>query len=175
MESNSWIVVTGGPCSGKTTVLRYLEKSGYRVEYEIARLYIDEEMKKGHSLADIRRDEAIFQTKVLCRKIKFEKTLPKREMIFLERGMHDSLAYFSFIGAPIDGKLQKQIEKSTYRKIFVMEMLPYQKDYARTESARDASTLERLLIRSYENAKFAVIKVPPDSIEARAKYILERS
>ena len=91
-RKNNWYVVTGGPCSGKTTLLQYLKSLGYHVEFEIARLYIDQELKKGKTLGEIRKNEAGFQMEVLKRKIKLEKTLSQQEQIFLERGIADSVA-----------------------------------------------------------------------------------
>jgi predicted ATPase len=37
----NWYVITGAPCSGKTSVIRELEKRGYRVVHEVARAYIE--------------------------------------------------------------------------------------------------------------------------------------
>src|SRR5947209_3944943 len=40
-------VVTGGPGSGKTTVLRELDRRGYKYSPEVARQIIQEQMKTG--------------------------------------------------------------------------------------------------------------------------------
>ena len=45
-ETN-WYVITGAPSSGKSSVIRELENLGYRVVHEVARAYIEEELKKG--------------------------------------------------------------------------------------------------------------------------------
>jgi len=60
---NNWHVITGAPCTGKTTILHVLAKKGYRVEYEAARDYIDEQLKLGKTLAKIRGNEFLFQKK----------------------------------------------------------------------------------------------------------------
>ncbi len=170
-STNNWYVLTGSPCSGKTTVLRCLQKMGFRVEYEIARTYIDEEIKKGKTLSDIRRDEVIFQMEVLKRKVACEKLLPKNELIFFERGIPDSLAYLMLCKSDINEDTKKIIQQSDYKKIFLLEMLPYQKDYARTEDGKTAKQIERLLEQSYRDFGFDVIKVPVDSVEHRIQYI----
>lgn len=54
---NNWFALTGAPSSGKTTVLKELEKKGYKVYEEWARVYIDSEMQKGKTLKEIRKDE----------------------------------------------------------------------------------------------------------------------
>ena len=40
-------VITGGPGTGKTTVLRELERRGFAVEEEVARRIIREQMESG--------------------------------------------------------------------------------------------------------------------------------
>ena len=66
---SKWYVITGGPSSGKTTVLKKLAELGYLTYPEAARVFIDGEMAKGKSLKEIRGDEAEFQRKVLKIKI----------------------------------------------------------------------------------------------------------
>ncbi|MBW1726234.1 MAG: AAA family ATPase [Deltaproteobacteria bacterium] len=54
MQRTNWYVTTGAPCSGKTAVISALEQLGYPVVHEVARAYIDEELKKGKSIAKIK-------------------------------------------------------------------------------------------------------------------------
>lgn len=65
IETN-WYVLTGGPCSGKSTTLEYLSSRGYLVVPEMARVVIDEE---------IRADAFGFQVKILDRKIQLERVI----------------------------------------------------------------------------------------------------
>src|SRR5579872_2819615 len=65
MIKTNWCVLTGAPCSGKTTALNVLKDLGYRCIPEMARVYIEDELSKGHSLKEIRADERAFQKKVV--------------------------------------------------------------------------------------------------------------
>ena len=93
-QTNNWYVITGPPCSGKTTILNKLKEKGYLIVEEAARVYIDREVKKGKTLKQIRSSEISFQRNVLQIKIDIEKKLPKNETIFFERGIPDSEAYY---------------------------------------------------------------------------------
>ncbi len=172
MTKNNWYVLTGGPCSGKTTVLEALKKKGYTIFYEAARIFIDQELKKGNSLKKIRRDELVFQKKILRMKVKIEKALPKDEILFLERGIPDSFAYFKICGVEEDKELEKALKKSNYKKVFLLELLDYKKDYARTENKRTAFKLEKALKESYQRLNIPVVKVPTMPLNKRVKYIL---
>jgi len=96
MKRNHWYVVTGGPCSGKTTLLQYLEKIGYAVKYEAARQLIDAELKKGKTLAAIRKNEQKFQKKVLHMKVNQESKLPTQQLFFLSVGYPTALPTINY-------------------------------------------------------------------------------
>lgn len=169
---NNWHVITGGPCSGKTTLLEYLEKKGISVYYEWARIYIDTEMKKGKTLKDIRKNEYDFQKKVLELKINFEKKLPKKKVLFMERGIPDSTAYMQLCRGIKSKSLKQALKNCYYKKVFLLELLNYELDYARTESQEEAKMLEYLLEKSYTDFGITVIRVPKMSVRKRADFIL---
>lgn len=169
---NNWYVITGAPCSGKTTIIRLLRKAGHKVIYETARVYIDQEIKKGRSLKEIRKNELSFQRKILEFKIQIEKKLNPKEIIFLDRAIPDTIAYYKLLSIPVDKKLENAVKKSLYKKIFFFEKLDYEKDYARTETDEEIKKLEKLLLEAYKKLSFPVIKVPVMKIEDRLKFIL---
>jgi len=47
MRQTNWHIITGAPCSGKTTVINEIERRGIRVIHEVARAYIDRQLGKG--------------------------------------------------------------------------------------------------------------------------------
>ena len=98
MRAANWYVITGAPSSGKTSVICELERLGYRVVHEVARAFIDEELKKGKTIEQIKADELAFERHILYKKIKIEESLPKKEIIFLDRASPDSIAYFKSAG-----------------------------------------------------------------------------
>lgn len=175
MKNNNWYVVTGGPCSGKTTTLELIEKMGYRVEYERSRFLIDEEIKKGKSLKEIRGDEYQFQKKVLEMKLELEDKLPKDKLIFIERGIPDSTAYYDKlcgIKSENDVFLDKALKNCNYKKVFLFEILDYKQDYARTENFEEALALEKALEKSYQDLDIEVVRVPKMSIQERVNFLL---
>ncbi len=170
---DNWYVLTGAPSSGKTTTLKALEKKGYKVFYEWARIYIDDEMRKGRTLKEIRKDELSFQRKILELKVNFEKKLPKKDLVFMERGIPDSTAYMQMCGIKNDKALAKELKNCSYKKVFLMELLKYDADYARTESQEEAQLLEKLLEKSYTDLDIEVVRVPKMSVSKRVKFILD--
>lgn len=170
---NNWYVITGAPCSGKTTTLQAIEAKGYKVIYEAARKVIDEGIAAGKTLEEIRKDELDFQRKVLRLKLSIEKQQQGRGLTFFERGIPDSYAYYHLRNASSDRELQLLLKQCHYKKIFLLDRLDYQKDYARTEDDKTAQRLHVLLKRSYKKIHADIITVPVMSIKERVNYILD--
>lgn len=173
MKKNNWYVITGAPHSGKTTLIEKLREMGYRVVLEAARVYIDEEIKKGKILEDIRKNELDFQRKILEVKVENEKKESQEEIVFWDRGIPDSLAYYEMLGFTEDKFLQEAIEKAEYKKVFLLGTLSYKKDYARIESEEQQKIIHDLLRKAYKNNKYELIEVGDVDLEERIEIILK--
>ena len=176
MESTSyetnWYVITGAPSSGKSSVIRELENLGYRVVHEVARAYIEEELKKGKKLEQIKADAGKFERNILDRKIKIEEALPKEAVIFLDRAIPDSIAYYKLEGLDPTRCLEKS-RIARYRKVFLFERLVFEKDRVRSEDQTVANVLEHLIDSSYRLLGYSIVRVPILSIKKRTEFILQ--
>ena len=173
MRYTNWNVITGAPSSGKTSVICELEKLGYRVVHEVARAYIDEELQKGKSLKQIKADQLYFERHILYKKIEIEEALPDDEVIFLDRAIPDSIAYFKLEQLNPDEPTEKS-RAIRYNKIFLFDRLWLENDPVRSEDDKIATQLERLLESSYRNLGYKVIRVPIFSVKLRTDFILRQ-
>jgi len=167
----NWYVVTGGPSSGKTTIIKELAKLGFLIYPEVARVLINQELAKGKSIKEIRGDEADFQQEVLKMKVEIEKKAPKDKIVFFDRAVPDSIAYYQVCGLDPEEVLKLCREKS-YKKVFFLEQLPFENDYARAEDEKTVKKVNQLLEASYKNLGYKVINVPVGSVDERLKIIL---
>jgi len=172
--NSKWYVITGSPSSGKTTLINSLAKLGYQTVPEAARVLIDEETKKGKTLEEIRKNEIEFQKKVLEIKIETEKKLDKSKITFFDRGIPDTIAYFQLYDFDAEDVI-KLCKKLQYRKIFLLEKLPFEKDYARIEDDEKAHKLQILLRNAYADLGYEIIDVPAISVEKRLEMILSNT
>jgi predicted ATPase len=172
VNQTQWCVITGPPCSGKTTVVRCLEKRGYPVVHEVARGVIDEKMSAGWTLDTITADEQGFEREILLRKWEIEKKLPRSKTIFLDRALPDSVAYYQMaeLNTAEPERLSKQFR---YRKIFMLESLTFEKDRVRREDASKALRIAQLLSACYHRLGYAPVSVPVLPVVQRTAFILD--
>jgi predicted ATPase len=167
MKQTNWIVVTGGPSSGKSTLLEYFKSQGHFIVPESARILIDQEIAKGKTLQEIRADEGAFQNKVLEMKLKWEEKTSPEQFTFFDRGIPDSIAYTQVCG--VDTTLAfVASQKRRYKKVFHLEQVPFENDYSRIEDQEKAHVVSELLFDVYTSLGYKVVRVPLMSIEERA-------
>lgn len=170
--ATNWYVITGAPCSGKTTVIREIERRGYFVVHEAARAYIEAKLAAGLSLARIRSDKLAFEHRILKEKVDIERELSPRDTIFFDRAIPDSIAYFRLSGFdPSEPILQSRQRR--YRKIFLLDRLPAREDTVRKEDDRTAAAIESLLVGCYRELGYPVIRIPVSTPSGRADAILK--
>lgn len=182
----NWWVITGGPSTGKSTLLERLSQRGYQVTQESARQIIDEEIEQGRSLEQIRRDEWGFQERVSIKKEEVEDSLQPSDLIFLDRGLHADTAAYTYIALgdfPRQKRLNPQlyrhpreavsIVKRSYKGVFLLDRLPYKEDYARTEDEYQAKIVSQKLLFFYRYFGYEPIIIPALPIPERVQFVLD--
>lgn len=171
MQRTHWIVITGAPCSGKTSVIRSLENRGYEVVHEAARALIDGSLAQGLTLEEIKSDELAFEQRILSAKIAAESSLNADQQVFLDRAIPDSIAYFRHAGFDITEPLAAS-RLFQYKKIFLFERLLFKKDAVRSEDVAAATQIDRLLAESYGMLGYSIIRVPVMTAAERTAFVL---
>ncbi len=171
--STNWCVITGAPCSGKTSVIEGLAHRGYPVVHEAARSFIDSQLAKGPSLGEIKADILTFERGILLEKVRIEKKLPKDRLVFLDRAVPDSIAYFQLEGLDIEEPL-KCSQSLKYRNVFLFDRLTFETDPVRSEDQALAARIDGLLAESYAMLGYAVIRVPVLTVDQRIDFVLRQ-
>jgi len=170
--NTNWHVITGGPSTGKTTVINMLEKRGYKTTIEHARHYIDTMRTEGETIEEMRSNKRKFQIGVLDMQIEQEAAIQPKDLVFLDRAIPDAMAYYQFLMLDYDEKLLNAIKKTSYKKIFILDRLPFTKDYARTEDEADQIKIHQLIIDVYTSLGFPIVTVPVLPPNERVEFIL---
>jgi predicted ATPase len=165
------IAITGGPCSGKSSLIQELGNRGYPVLQEVARRVL--EKNKGIRKTFLQNQQEIFMMH-LSEEEKKKLTYKNMQYFFLDRGAIDAIAYTRFYAKRVPDEFLKQNVANRYDYVFVLERLPFRNDGTRIEnSEEEAVGLHEAIIKEYENYDYDLIPVPLGSIKERADYILD--
>lgn len=171
------IVITGGPGSGKTVLIHYLEKEGYRVKHEISRDVILEAQRQGIEQLFL-EDPILFSKKLLEGRLKqfHESNSFADPILFYDRGMPDVTAYMDFVETHYPENFSETCNKYRYDEIFVLPpwQAIYKQDNERYESFEQAEKIFYFLKKGYENYGYKIHEVPVGPIKNRVEYILNQ-
>ena len=168
----NWYVITGGPGCGKTTMVNLLRERGYNTTIEHARHFLYTQRIKGRTVEEVRKNQLAFQLGVLNMQIEQEASLSPEQIVFLDRALPDSLAYYRYLNLEPDKRLLKALEKAYYKKIFILDLLPLVNDYARRENEAAQKKIHELIAEVYTSLSFPIVNVPALPPEDRADFIL---
>lgn len=169
----NWNVITGGPCTGKTTVVKLLAERGYNTTIEHARHYIDTQKINGRTVEEIRQNKKEFQLGILTMQIEEEGNLDINELVFLDCALPDAMAYYQFLELEYDDRLIEQCNRYCYKHVFILDRLPLSNDYARLEDEGEQICIHNLIIKVYQQFPCPIVHVPVLQPEERVDFILK--
>lgn len=177
------IVVTGGPSTGKTVVVRNLEEQGYTCLHEVIRDMTQEQKIEENStgfvsnpIVSVSDPEAFNSNLLKARVSQFESVENlNSELVFFDRGIPDVLAYMDCFGQSYDSKFTNAALENRYDIVFIMP--PWKeihvRDGERFESFEESLRIDKALTKSYLTFGYNVQVVPKVSILDRVQFILE--
>lgn len=171
-KNTEWIVITGAPSSGKTSVINDLKARGYNVQDEVAREYIETCIARGLSMQDIRADGGCdLQQQILRLKTEREAALTPQDTVFLDRGIPDSMTYFRLAGLDV-AAAKAAAGRFRYDAVFLFDRLPMIDDGIRVESEVLAGEIDTMLMQDYRSLGYDPVRVPVMPIVKRTDFIL---
>jgi predicted ATPase len=171
----NWVVITGAPSSGKTSVINELSRRGHKIMPEVARELIEACIAHGHTVEEIRSDDQklrALQEKILQVQVIEESKRDPAVRFFLDRGMGDSITYSRRAGLDVRD-MEKLARHKRYYAVFLFDRLPVVRDNVRAENNREAVAIDTQLEKDYRTLGYDVQRVPVMPVEQRADFILE--
>lgn len=168
----NWHVITGAPCSGKTTLIGELADKGVRTVPESGRAYVERELAKGRTADEILGNGAVLQRGILGLQLRSERRLPANEVAFLDGGSPSCLTYFRVMGLNPNAILAECFHHR-YASVFVLDRFPFQQDGVRFEDDATAGLIDEWLSRDYSALGYRVVRVPVLPVKDRLTLILE--
>jgi predicted ATPase len=171
------IVITGGPGTGKSTVINELENQQFTCMHEISREVTLMARKNGIEQLFL-KDPLLFSKLLLEGRVhQFKKAKSiKTDLVFLDRGIADVYAYMNYLGVSYPPIFIDECKINTYdNPIFLMPPWKeiYITDNERYESFEQSLAIHNHLEIAYKNLGYTIVEVPFGTAKERAAFILK--
>lgn len=170
------IVLTGGPGTGKTSIISALEKMGHCCFHEVSREITREAQEKGIEQLFI-DNPLLFSEMLLKGRIQqhFDAEAASKNMVFLDRGVPDVVAYMNYFRNKYPPNFKNACQEYKYDRVFIFPPWKqiYKADNERYESYDQAVALHNELLDTYISHGYKPVEVPCGSIDTRAHFILK--
>jgi predicted ATPase len=164
-------VISGGPGSGKSSLIDALRAAGEMCAPEVSRQLIREQVARGGDLLPW-NDLDGFADECIRRMQRQVEQLPLDRPVFLDRGLPDVVGYLRRAGRPVPGRLLASASLYAPVVFFAPPWARiYVNDAERPQSFDEAQTLGTHIRAAYEELKFHVMELPLGTIAARVEHV----
>lgn len=166
-------IITGGPGTGKTSVLDELKKAGMAVCNEKARQVIKEQLRAKSQMLPW-KDVAGFSGLVVGSILEDSR---EGESMLFDRGIPDVIGYLRHAKKPVDLNDYRHsiLQMNYHQTVFFAPPWEgiYQQDTERKEAYEDSVAISKKIKQAYLDLGFELIEIPKVSVTARATFILD--
>ena len=162
-------IITGGPATGKSSIIEYFQQIGYSCFEEVSRGIIQEQNIQT-SAKNFDFEYAVFQDRK-------KQYLSATKLHFFDRSMLDGLAYMKIHNIPTPQQMLTDLKTYRYEsKVFIAPAWQeiYHQDSERLESFQEAVAIDKSLREIYHSFGYELVEIPLTTIEERVKFILSQ-
>lgn len=176
-ESSRFYVVTGGPGSGKSSLITELRVRGFSTAGEAGRGIIqDQAAIEGRGLPWT--DPLLFAELMLSWDMRsYHLAEQDKGIVLFDRGIPDVLGYLRLVGMPAPPHLQAASRKFIYnRTVFIAPPWReiFQQDRERKQDFEEAVRTYDALAAVYQELGYQPVELPRAPVEERVRFVLSR-
>ncbi|MFM9858116.1 AAA family ATPase [Pseudoxanthobacter sp. M-2] len=174
-----FVVITGGPGSGKTTLIDALEAAGFDRTVEAGRAIIRDEVAAGGDALPWGDREA-FAERMLDRDVRTYTTVCRVAEecdgpIFFDRGVPDVIGYRRLVGLPVPAALDAAARRHRYHpRVFLAPPWPeiFHGDTERRQDFAEAVRTCEAMRTVYGDYGYEVVELPKARVAERVAFVL---
>jgi predicted ATPase len=173
-DFDRFIVVTGGPGSGKSTLIDALERAGFGRTMEAGRGIIQDQVAiSGRALPWI--DPALFAEMMLVWEMRSYRTAKQQAgIIFFDRGVPDVAGYLRLMKLPVPEYVVKAVEMFRYNsRVFIAPPWEeiFRQDHERKQDFDEAVRTYEALASTYAELGYQLVELPRAGVEPRVQFV----
>jgi predicted ATPase len=177
-DTSTFFVLTGGPGSGKTTLIEALRAEGFAGAEEAGRGIIRDQVSIGGEALHW-ADRKLFAELMLAWEMRsWNQALTTAGPVFFDRGVPDCVGYLNLCGLPVPDHFRRAAETFRYNStVFLLPPWPeiYGNDTERKQDFAEAVRTFDAVAEAYAAFGYHLVEVPRASIADRLAFIRSRA
>ncbi|WP_433868480.1 AAA family ATPase [Saccharopolyspora sp. CA-218241] len=175
-QDRRFVVITGGPGSGKSTLVEALAQRGHARTPEAGRGVIVDQVGIGGSGVPW-RDEVLFAELMLSWELRSYRWAQSRPgVVFFDRGMPDLVGFLRVRGREVPAHVDAAARGFGYRReVFLAPFWPeiYGVDAERGQSPEEAEATFHAMVEAYTEYGYRLLVLPKSSVADRVDFVLD--
>ncbi|MFM2483054.1 AAA family ATPase [Celerinatantimonas sp. YJH-8] len=172
---NHLIILTGGPGTGKTSVIHRLNRLGYLSVPETGRRIIQQQVAcRGHALPW--DDKVAFRDEMMREELAhYQAYVKSKELVFFDRSLIDVYGYSKLECLPISKSLHTYCHTQKYcQNVFIFPPWAsiFINDQERKQNFDEAVATYQEMVKAYNQFGYRLIEVPKVSVGERVQFML---
>ncbi len=174
-DPQRFFVITGGPGSGKSTLVDALAARGFARTVEAGRAIIQEQVASGGSALPW-SDPMAFAEAMFEWELRSYNDARKRDgVVFFDRGIPDVAGYLRLMNLTVPARIDAAARSHRYNaRVFVAPPWPeiFAQDAERKQTLDEAERTYRALTATYAGYGYALVELPRASVSERAAFVM---
>jgi predicted ATPase len=174
-KAEQFFVITGGPGSGKSSLLDALQARGFARSAEAGRGVIQDQVEIGaHALPW--SNPAAFAELMLCWEMRSYRMAQERSgIVFFDRGVPDVVGYLRLMKLLVPAYMETAARILRYNRL-VFVAPPWEEiftqDRERKQDFSEAVATYESMVATYENYGYQSVEIPRAPVEDRVEFVL---
>lgn len=173
--SDNFVVLTGGPGAGKSTLIDALAAAGFATSPEAGRAIVRDHVAIGGPALPW-ADTTLFAELILGWELRSHHAAAGRPgPVFFDRGVPDVAGYYRLLGRTVPAHVQRAAERFRYHStVFLAPPWPeiYTGDTERRQSLREAERTYECMLGAYTDLGYHPVPLPRVDVAARVRFVL---
>ncbi|MEJ5079309.1 MULTISPECIES: AAA family ATPase [unclassified Ochrobactrum] len=173
-DMERFIVISGGPGSGKSTLIDALESLGFARSIEAGRAIIQHQVEIGGNALPW-ADRALFSELMLSWEMRsYDFALKQQCPVFFDRGVPDVIGYLTLCGLPVPEHMHRAASMIRYNKTVFLAP-PWEaifgQDAERKQDFDEALRTFKAMEETYRGLGYEIALLPKSTVQERVNFI----